>query len=241
MIRRSPRRDRWVVIDNETIRDDRLSWKARGLLAYLLSMPDNWTARIEDLAQRGPDGKEAVRTGLVELEATGYLVRSKERRSDGTYEHFATVHERPVCPESDSPTLDLPTSENRTVSSTQEEVPIQDQESGGSDSSTPAKRPRDVLFETIAEVCGIDWQNLTRSARGSLNRAVAEIRPLWDGTEQQVRRKAAEYRGRMPDAVLSANALAKWWPSLNGSVEHVAGGTGSVMRAVAGKLGETGG
>lgn len=240
-----------MTIENDTIRDDRLSWKARGLLAYLLSMPDSWTARIEDLVNRGPDGREAVRTGLVELEQAGYLVRTRERRGDGTFEHYATVHERPVTPRSDFPTADDPTSEdppsdNPTVRTTDEERPIQDQEMLDVDLpclKTPEKRARarDVLFEIVAEVCGINWHDpMPKRARDALNSAVRDIRPAWDGTEDQIRRKAAEYRARMPDAELTPNALAKWWPSLSGDPSKIPGKTGAITRAVAERLQETG-
>ena len=103
-----------------------------------------------------------------------------------------------------------------------------------------ASSRRDVLFEAVAETVGTDWRHLTRPARGSLNRAVADIRAVLDPTEDpvvQVWRKAAEYRARMPDAMLTAPALAKHWPSLNGDPATLKGRRGSIARAAMRALG----
>ena len=43
MIVRGPRPDRFTIVDNEILRNHALSFKARGLLAYLMSMQDNWS------------------------------------------------------------------------------------------------------------------------------------------------------------------------------------------------------
>lgn len=74
-----------------------------------------------------------------------------------------------------------------------------------------ADRRSDVLFETVAEVCGIDWrQPMTKSERGRLNRAVRELREV-GATPDEVRRKAVAYRLRWPDIDLTPTALAANW------------------------------
>lgn len=95
---------------------------------------------------------------------------------------------------------------------------------------------RDLLFESVAEVCGIDWHHLTGRSRQALNAAVKDIRPEWDGTPDQVRAKANEYRVRMPRVELTPNALAKWWPSCNGDTRFTPGGKGAIARAVTNAL-----
>jgi hypothetical protein len=94
MILRNKNRDRYTQIDNRTVRDPRLSWKARGILMYLLSMPDGWNANIRDLAKRSPDGEVSVSSGMKELERFGYLVRSK-KSVDGTWLWEIEVIETP--------------------------------------------------------------------------------------------------------------------------------------------------
>lgn len=80
---RGPRAaDHYTIISNAALRDKRLTWKARGLLAYLLSMDTGWETSIRRLATEAPDGKSAVETGLGELEALGYLERRQTRDAD---------------------------------------------------------------------------------------------------------------------------------------------------------------
>ena len=77
---RGPRAaDNFTTISNAALRDERLSWKARGLLAYLLSMATGWETSVRRLATVAPDGKSAVETALAELEACGYLERVQTR------------------------------------------------------------------------------------------------------------------------------------------------------------------
>lgn len=59
------------------LRDARLSWKAKGLAAYLLSKPPGWKIWTSDLIARSTDGRDAVLSGLAELEQCGYLNRQR--------------------------------------------------------------------------------------------------------------------------------------------------------------------
>jgi len=109
---RAPRRDRFLIIDQRAIEDERLSWAARGLLTYLLSKPDDWKVLVNDLRKRGDLGRDGIYRLLRELRETGYMrfVRKRDRLGrirDGTY----IVREI-----ADSPHPDLPdTAEPQTV------------------------------------------------------------------------------------------------------------------------------
>src|SRR6202008_3751325 len=73
MIRRNPRRKNWVTIDQDVVRDTRLSWKARGLLAYILSQKDDWEISVRQLVKASPRDKEtALRSAFKELLDAGY-------------------------------------------------------------------------------------------------------------------------------------------------------------------------
>jgi len=82
----------------------------------------------------------------------------------------------------------------------------------------PAKRtrPRDELFEALAEVEHADLDALTRSARGKLNNATKQLREV-GATADDVRSRAAAYRRQHPTWDLTAPSLVKFWPSLNGA------------------------
>lgn len=80
-------------------------------------------------------------------------------------------------------------------------------------SPTPVARPRDELFDAVVEVCGIQPTELTPTARGGLNRAVADLRRV-GADPQGIRERAAAYHRRYKSATLTPPALAKHWPQL---------------------------
>lgn len=93
----------YSVIANAGLRDRRLSFAARGVLAYLLTKPDDWTVKSDDLVEQSPAGRDAIQGYLRELETYGYLVRERRRGEGGRYQWFTEVYESPVEPKRDFP------------------------------------------------------------------------------------------------------------------------------------------
>lgn len=85
----------YTIIRNEVLRDERLSYRSRGVLAYLLSHADNWRTDVETLARHGREGKQALYTAMREMEAAGYLERKRTRKADGTFEWDMTLYDTP--------------------------------------------------------------------------------------------------------------------------------------------------
>lgn len=82
IIKVSKREDPFVMIDKKILEDSSMSWKAKGLLAYLLSRPNDWQVMMADLINRSTDGREAVLAGMNELRIAGYA-HLKNGRSEG--------------------------------------------------------------------------------------------------------------------------------------------------------------
>ena len=79
------KRDRpFLMMDKRPLSDTRLSWKAKGLLAYLLSKPDDWEVWVNDLTKHSTDGEHAVRSAIQELRDAGYISYERVRQEDGT-------------------------------------------------------------------------------------------------------------------------------------------------------------
>ncbi|MDI9901282.1 replication protein [Rhodococcus sp. IEGM 1409] len=109
-IRRGPRRaDKFTILSNEVVNDTRLSFRARGVLIWLLSKPVDWRTRSESIAaQSDKDGRDAVRSAMRELADLGYLVRVKMQDPEtGQWATMSTVYEIPADRD-DSPTPENP-------------------------------------------------------------------------------------------------------------------------------------
>jgi hypothetical protein len=137
-LRRAKDRDNpFVMIDRAVFEDPTISFKAKGLMGYLLSRPDNWEVHLGDLVKRSTDGASAVQTAIVELEAAGYMTRKRVRGDHGQFfSYLVLVHEVPVpeedrtkpekrfrpdkapvggFPQTDNPVVDNPVAENRVL------------------------------------------------------------------------------------------------------------------------------
>lgn len=102
-IRRSPSalRKNFTVLSNATLADTRLSWEARGLLAYLISKPDHWVINVKHLVKESPSAStQRIHRILKELEGYGYLTQERSRDDKGRLgEMERIVHE--IAPETD--------------------------------------------------------------------------------------------------------------------------------------------
>lgn len=88
----------FTKVPNRAIRDQRLSYKARGILAVLLSHKDEWQIDAHALADDSPDGRKAILSGLRELVDCGYIVYVNRRGPDGRMRKDMTVYEVPPGP-----------------------------------------------------------------------------------------------------------------------------------------------
>ena len=65
----------YVMLNKTALNDDKLSWKAKGIFAYLMSKPDDWVCKVEDLKKHAKDGADSVKAGLRELREHGYMIK----------------------------------------------------------------------------------------------------------------------------------------------------------------------
>lgn len=120
-IRRAKRATNFTIIGNVGLHDSTISMKAKGLLAYMLSLPDDWVFYETELVNHFTDGRDSIRTALKELETKKYLVRTRERDEKGRLKATEwIVNDEPMLdlPMLDYPTLEKPTLDNPTLLST---------------------------------------------------------------------------------------------------------------------------
>ncbi|MGN0409277.1 MAG: DUF6017 domain-containing protein [Candidatus Fimousia sp.] len=94
-VKKSP--NSFVTMDKSFLEDSRLSYKAKGILAYLLSKPDNWKVIVGNLVNYSADGKASVYAGLKELKECGYYEKVPIRNERGTriIRWESTIYENP--------------------------------------------------------------------------------------------------------------------------------------------------
>lgn len=115
------KRSRFTIINNGVLNNTQLSWKAKGLFAYLWSQSDSWDFYEVEVLKHSTDGRASLRAGLKELEEHGYLKRYRNRDDKGILRESKWIlSEQPMFdfPKLDKPTLDYPTLDNRTLTST---------------------------------------------------------------------------------------------------------------------------
>lgn len=104
-IRNRPR-EKFVIIRNAAMLDNKLSLKAKGLLGVMLTFPDDWVYYMEHLEQQSTDGRDATRSAMRELLKAGYVVRQPARGENGRlngYEYMVADYRQADEIEADQP------------------------------------------------------------------------------------------------------------------------------------------
>ena len=105
----------YTVMSNTHLKDRRLSYKSKGLLSVILSLPPDWDYTITGLSVIAADGIDSVKTAIKELEQYGYVSRTQLRDERGRMaQNEYRVYENPtdnpdyVSPEQVTPKQDAP-------------------------------------------------------------------------------------------------------------------------------------
>lgn len=181
VIRRAqlPHELQYTTVPNAWMRDPALSFKARGLLAHLLSHADGYELSIKSLAESThKEGREAIMAGLKELRLRGYLELRKSRDRLGTFrteyvlrapdEALALPVDNPTSARSANPTRRATRSANPTATRSANPTSIQnpnreDEETQRNHNST-GPEPVDSDGSTFwHEPCPSRWDGTTSS------------------------------------------------------------------------------
>ena len=123
----------FMAIHNNIFKDKTISLKAKGLLAFMMSVPPDWDYSLTGLAACNKDGLVSVRSALQELEDNFYVKLTKVRNEKGQIVDMRydvsdepvfgnRIEEKPFLenPKADNPKTEKPLSENRTQLNTKE-------------------------------------------------------------------------------------------------------------------------
>ena len=140
----------YLIINPSIVKDNRISWKAKGLWLYAFSRPNDWKFYLSDLVKQSTDGRDSVYKGLHELEKHGYLFRHQQKDpKSGRYINLAwCFFETPktpqeiqkMFPETDFPDPDSPIPENPTLLSNEDIPSTERREREGAAAPKPPAR-----------------------------------------------------------------------------------------------------
>ena len=86
----------YTVMSNYHLQDRNLSYKAKGLLSFMLSLPEDWDYSMKGLVAVSKENIKAIRTILNELKEHGYLEIQQSRGDKGYYKYEYIIREIPL-------------------------------------------------------------------------------------------------------------------------------------------------
>lgn len=103
--------DNYTTLNNEIVRNKDLSIKAKGMYWFLMSLPEDWDFTIQGLKTQLKEGRDFIRTAIIELEEARLLIRVRSRKKGKLSDAEYYIYDEPQ-PMSENPTLANPTLEN---------------------------------------------------------------------------------------------------------------------------------
>ncbi len=100
----------YTVMSNHHLRDKKLSFKAKGLLSYMLSLPDTWDYSLKGLCSVSKDNETSIKSALKELKEHNYLKVNKlmpNKTKSGRIEYEYVIFEYPYAKKQEGDFLPL--------------------------------------------------------------------------------------------------------------------------------------
>ena len=121
-IYRIHKEDNYVIVDKAFLMNEKISLKAKGLLALLLSYPDNWQFYEAEIVQHAADKANSLSSGLKELIENGYIVRKLGKDETGKFKGYEYhIYEKPIT---EKPIMEKPITEKPITEKPITEKPI---------------------------------------------------------------------------------------------------------------------
>lgn len=118
-------------MSNYHLKDRSLTYKAKGLLSFMLSLPSDWDYSLKGLCAISKESRDGIRSILKELQEHHYLEIEKTRGDKGYFEYNYLIYEIPHfinremkknTPDTENPYLDVPDMEIPTQINTKKQI-----------------------------------------------------------------------------------------------------------------------
>lgn len=121
----------YTIMSNYHLKDRSLTYKAKGLLSFMLSLPSDWDYSLKGLCAISKESRDGIRSILKELQEHHYLEIEKTRGDKGYFEYNYLIYEIPHfinremiknTPDTENPYLDVPDMEISTQINTKKQI-----------------------------------------------------------------------------------------------------------------------
>lgn len=111
MNRIKKRSSEFTQVANSFLRDNRISFKAKGLFCYMFSMDSNWNFTLKGISKQQNEGIASISSAMNELKLYGFIVYTKH--SDGTGTYYLDDKPNMENPDLEKPNMENPDLGNR--------------------------------------------------------------------------------------------------------------------------------
>ena len=150
-IYRIHKEDNYVIVDKAFLLNEKISLKAKGLLALLLSYPDDWQFYEAEIVQHAADKVNSLKSGLKELIENGYIVRKHAKDEKGKFKCFEYhIYEKPMLekPVLEKPMLEKPVLEKPMLEKPMLEKPVLEKPTLLNNKDTKNKNTKNKITKT---------------------------------------------------------------------------------------------
>lgn len=156
---RRHKKDNYTCIDNHVFRDNSLSMKAKGLLAQIYSLPDDWEYSVKGLTSLFSDGKDAVNNALQELIEHGYIIRTQKIDKLGKFDGYEyDIYETPQIKNADNPITENPSTGN-PIAEKSTQLNTKEENTKKENTKGKEERKKEVTFDEILDSVSIIEEN----------------------------------------------------------------------------------
>jgi predicted transcriptional regulator len=115
--------ENFTIVSNEIFQRSDVSARAKGVYAYIMTLPDDWKIYKQEIFTHFSEGKNALDSAFKELEKLGYISKEKTKNEKGQfvgwdYTIYESATEDIETDRMESRVSDLPKSVNRQLQST---------------------------------------------------------------------------------------------------------------------------
>lgn len=116
--------ENFTIVSNEIFKRNDISARAKGLYAYIMTLPDDWKIYKQEIFTHFSEGKNALDSAFKELEKLGYISKEKTKNEKGQFVGWDyTIYESATgdieTDRMENRVSDLPKSVNRQLLNTE--------------------------------------------------------------------------------------------------------------------------